>query len=102
MVTVNVINTTTGIKKNSLLSSLSVYPNPVAENANISLVSAENTNLTYSLVDIVGNIVESQKIAVAKGENVIQINTSALSHGMYFIHLISDNANKASTLKIAK
>ena len=63
--------------------SFSVYPNPCQNYINI-----ENLNKTNNVVvvDMLGNIVS--EFQLKSGAN--QINTSALSDGVYFIHSIDD------------
>ena len=79
------INETSSITKNSLV----VYPNPANTSANVSFTMNESNVLTATLYDILGNAVQSiiNNKEFSKGAQTIEINTSDLSNGIYYISL---------------
>ncbi len=103
MITMHVINTANGIKNNtSEVNSIKVYPNPFADNLTINLSSVSGSTITYTISDMYGNLIVSEKLGIEKGENKIGINTSGFSGGMYFVNIIDGTSKKMQTLKIVK
>ena len=57
--------------------------------------------MNYSLYDVYGKLILNQKANLQKGDNQLQINTTDLNRGIYFVRIITEN-NKTSTYKIIK
>lgn len=74
-------------------NELSVYPNPVQNNLTITNISTIDSVTIFS---ILGQEVKSQKVNALK----VEINTSELSNGIYFVKVIADGKEK--TVKIVK
>jgi len=72
------------------VSNLSVYPNPVAEQLNVSFTA--KGNVTLMLTGITGNVIESKNVT---GFVRTAFNTSNLSKGIYLI-TIKDNESSYS------
>lgn len=73
-----------------------VYPNPAGNNIEISFNTNTTEDAELKIIDVVtGKLVISQQISPKKGMNVIQLNTSNLSNGLYFVTL----TNKFEQLK---
>jgi type IX secretion system substrate protein len=74
----------TAIKNNSsLLSDISIYPNPVNTNLNISLgASLKANNTEVSIMNVLG---QSFNQSITKLDNFIQVNTESLAAGNYVI-----------------
>ena len=70
-----------------------VYPNPTDGLLSIDLVSKKNENLSISIYDIVGRTVELQSWAVVGGYNKKQIDLSAISNGIYYFKISSENGS---------
>ncbi|OFY27410.1 MAG: hypothetical protein A2275_10190 [Bacteroidetes bacterium RIFOXYA12_FULL_35_11] len=86
------INGITGIKnENSENSSLSVYPNPVKENVNLSFINANSSVATVKIINAAGQLIAENNYNLTKGSNLININTAGFKAGVYFIQLISEN-----------
>jgi lysyl endopeptidase len=66
-----------------------LYPNPVKENLNISLQSAQANELF--LIDIYGKTILRQEIQ----GNEVQLNTQNLSNGTYFVHVNFVNGSRS-------
>ncbi|HVA99210.1 MAG TPA: T9SS type A sorting domain-containing protein, partial [Bacteroidia bacterium] len=88
---------TVGIKETKLTISLSVFPNPTANNLTLQVQDYNNKKLSYQLFDMQGKLLSSETIAGAK----TQINMSGLPTATYFVHVIEDN-KKVQTFKIIK
>src|SRR3569623_1449712 len=65
--------------------SFETYPHPANElvNVNINLVKGANVNL--SIVNQLGQVKGSENCTLASGSNNVQLNTSALASGVYFV-----------------
>lgn len=80
-----------------ILSTLSIYPNPVNDVLNISLGDENDLPESYSLYNNLGQII-AQKSVSSNAD--LSINTSDLSTGVYFIRVEKESAVK--TLKFLK
>lgn len=101
MISVHVINMTTGIQTNTnSMTSLQAYPNPFTDDLTIKLTSYENKPLTCSIFDLMGNLVRKESVLVNKGDNEFKLKTADMGKGVYFIQV--SGGGKASTLKVVK
>ena len=97
---INIFGITTGI--NNLIASdseVTVYPNPAQNNLNIGLLLIKNSDVEINIKDVTGKTVLSKNNKVLKGENKLQIETTNLSSGLYFVQVKSDDV-LISTKKI--
>lgn len=76
-----------------ILSNVKVYPNPVADNLNLSYFVNKDSNVTIKIMDVLGNEITtllSQRLPAGE-----QINSFSIAHslnsGYYFIRLIVGN-----------
>ena len=76
--------------------SISIYPNPVINQLNITYTTSDNeTELV--VLDITGKVVKSFQLLNTKEQNNITVNTSDLGKGIYFLR-----ASNLGTLKFVK
>ncbi len=73
---------------------IQLYPNPVQQEAFISLSSLESTDLQIEILDVQGRVHYSQSQAIYAGEQVIQLPTADLSKGLYIAHLLSTSGQQ--------
>lgn len=94
------INNITKIANNSFV----VYPNPATNLTNIGFTMSEKNKVSVSVYDVLGNLVNtlSQANEFEKGANAIQLNTSDLSSGIYYISLDINGARETKKLVINK
>ncbi len=85
----------TGTNDLKSASSLSIFPNPVFNNAVLSFSNIETVKHTLTLYSVTGQVVRTY--APSTSEQFI-IETSNLSKGLYFARLSNDQG-EASTLK---
>ena len=91
MVPVNISNT----------DDLTLFPNPVTANLNISLnIKKENSEIYVKIYDLTGRIVIEQRNDLIKGLNEISVNMNDYSQGLYFVTVEYDN--KIQKLKFLK
>jgi hypothetical protein len=60
----------TGIADNAMLNGIEIYPNPVADQLNISNLSETGTNLQVMLLDMQGKVVGEAQPFIAAGSSV--------------------------------
>ncbi|MBL7935138.1 MAG: T9SS type A sorting domain-containing protein [Bacteroidia bacterium] len=94
------INSLTKITENSFV----IYPNPANENTNIAFNISEANRVTVYVYDVLGNLVSnlSQENEFEKGNHTLNINTSHLSSGIYYISLDVNGAKETKKLIINK
>jgi uncharacterized delta-60 repeat protein len=78
------------IEKNSGISSLRVYPNPVKNNLYISARIEQNLNSQIYLMDMHGRIFFHQEIKSESGVISTSYDTTTLAPGVYFVRLVTD------------
>lgn len=87
------INTgsTVGLDESSQgLANLTVMPNPVVNNMTVNFTT-ENSEANIMIRNIQGQTVKNISENTVKGANVIEINTTELSAGVYFLTITSDS-----------
>ena len=73
-----------------VVSNVKVYPNPVAEQLNLTYNVNKDSNVTIKIMDVLGNEIAtllSQKMSAGEQTNSFNID-SKLHSGYYFIRLI--------------
>jgi photosystem II stability/assembly factor-like uncharacterized protein len=91
----NVIHLVTGISDSYCDDKITIYPNPAT--SNLTLIFPSNYHhIELALVDDKGKLIRKQ---TAYG-NTTQLNISDLTHGIYFIQIVSDD--QVTTKKIIK
>ena len=97
-----VISAVQGTTQVSMLSSITVYPNPVTAGAlNLNLRSEQNSGLTISIYDLNGRIMRTINEHVNSGLNQYSFDISHLNSGMYFLTLQAKDGI-AQRIKIIK
>ena len=75
----------------------SVAPNPFNQGDNFTATIYSGTNNTYQgsieIFDANGNKILNQSTSISQGNNIVPINTSKLTPGVYLIRLVDGNNN---------
>lgn len=82
---------TAGVDEQQAIN-MSIYPNPVAEQVNISVEDYNNT--TLEIYNLLGEVVKSTKL----NSHNTQINVSDLNNGTYIVRIM--NGQKVATKKV--
>ena len=92
------INSLTSIVDNSFV----LYPNPASQNTTISFSIADKNNVAVSVYDVLGNLVSTmnQSNEFEKGNHSINMNTSNLANGVYYISLTVNGVKETKKLVI--
>ncbi|MBP6428380.1 MAG: T9SS type A sorting domain-containing protein, partial [Bacteroidia bacterium] len=80
---------------------LRIFPNPASEELNIEINFLQSRKLAYSVSDISGKIIFSEKINLSAG-NSFSINTDKLSSGIYFVNLTIDERSMTKKVCVSK
>ena len=72
-------------------TAFSIYPNPVRNNLTVEFELDNATDMTISIVNALGQTVQHVATQNFVGQNTLNVNTSALSSGVYFVNAISEN-----------
>ena len=88
IISVNVIpQSTSGIHENIKKNDIAIYPNPVTDNLNISIDKSLSGTTTVSILNLMGQVIQTANVVNETKGNVISINTSSLPKGLYFVQL---------------
>ena len=87
-----------GIKETELNISLSVFPNPTADNLTLQISDYNNEKLSYQLFDLQGKLLNNGQVTAKQ----TQINTSSLPSANYFINVVNQENKKVQSFKIIK
>lgn len=89
---------TVGIKETKLNISLSVFPNPTADNLTLQISDYNNEKLSYQLLDMQGKLLNNGQVTTQQ----TQINTANLPAATYLINVLNQENKKIQTFKIIK
>ncbi len=87
----------------NLLTVNAVYPNPVRDQLNVSIIAAAKQVVTIKVNDVYGRMVSQKVFTVSEGSNNYQMNVKMLSAGNYFIHVMTaDSSSEQITQKFIR
>jgi len=73
---------------------LLIYPNPVQNKLHISIESTLSKKVEILIYDYTGKLIASQINSISFGSNSVLLDVSALSKGIYLIHIDSNYSSK--------
>jgi photosystem II stability/assembly factor-like uncharacterized protein/PKD repeat protein len=90
---INVTNSTVGIKNIETEIGLEIYPNPSSGNVNVVFNLSEKHNLTITIVDMLGRVVEANPTqSYPGGQTFITLgNKTNYQPGIYFVNINVDD-----------
>lgn len=95
------VNNVTSLAENILNKGFSIYPNPVEDNTSIRFEEELNfKNQSLEVYNLLGEKVKS--IRIDNGANAIDVNTSEMVSGIYFVNVMIDGERIASKKMIVK
>lgn len=89
---------TVGIKESELNVSVSIFPNPTANNLILQIHNFEISTLGFQLFDMQGKLLNSGQITADQ----MQIKTSNLPSATYFVNVVSQDNKQVQSFKIIK
>jgi hypothetical protein len=84
-----VVNVTpaVGLNEELAMRNLSIYPIPAKTVINLKLEGLENGHAEMRLINMLGQVVQTQNINLAKGINTHTINVHELNKGVYLLEI---------------
>jgi hypothetical protein len=89
---------TVGIKATELNISLTVFPNPTADNLTLQISDYNNEKLSYQLYDLQGKLLNNGQITAQQ----TQIDMNSLPSATYFVNVVNQENKKVQSFKIIK
>jgi len=85
---ININNFTTGITEQAAADNVSVYPNPMSNNATVSFNLAESNAVGVVLMNSLGQMVLNENLGtMSTGDHTYLLNVESLSNGLYFLNV---------------
>ena len=72
-------------------TELSLYPNPTRDMLNMAFETEEEISTNWKIFDLKGQVVMQQAIVATEGKNVLNLNVSNLSKGLYIVQIPLSN-----------
>lgn len=89
---------TIGFKETALNISLSVFPNPTADNLTLRISDYNNEMLSYQLFDMYGVLLINGQIA----NQQTKIEMNSLPTATYFVNIVNKENKKVQSFKVIK
>ncbi len=94
---------TVGLDELNLFENITLYPNPVNDEANLSIELNEISNLDIVVFDMSGKIVSTvYNGQVSSGKSEFKINTNELVNGMYYTKISTGTSVKTIKMNVIK
>ncbi|MCE2497166.1 MAG: Omp28-related outer membrane protein [Flavobacteriales bacterium] len=90
---------TVGIEEEAL-SGVELYPNPTDELTTLSIELAGNDDVTYTVVNALGQVMATATVSGTAGINNIELNTSNWETGLYYINLEYNGQQSVEKLNV--
>jgi len=78
-----------------IISEVTLSPVPVFDVLNVTMESQLSTTLQFSIADVAGQLLSTEKINLVSGENTLSLNTTALLPGFYVLVITDGDATQA-------
>lgn len=88
------------VNDESLIKSFGVYPNPADQSTNVTFSLEKSQNVNVSLVNMMGQTIQSNDIQAETGNNLVMIDTKNIQSGVYLIQVNAGNAQQVKRLII--
>ena len=75
------------------------YPNPTADDFNISITTSVNENLTIEVYDLTGKAIITERFTTSNGTSLFTLPTRTLSSGMYIVKLQGESIQQSMTFE---
>jgi hypothetical protein len=94
---------TTNVNSIENISSLSVFPNPAVDYAEVGFRNTVTMNVGVRVFDMMGKMVfEKASTTYESGFNAIQIPVNQFSNGLYNVQIITNNGTLTEKITVAK
>lgn len=93
----------TGIDENTVVDvlNMSIYPNPIVNNAVINFDLDHSANVSYQIYDLSGRMISNTVLGnYAQGSHQVTFNVDGISAGVYIIHVQAGDSHNTSKILI--
>ncbi|MBU1370001.1 MAG: T9SS type A sorting domain-containing protein [Bacteroidetes bacterium] len=81
--------------------SMTIYPNPITDQATIKFEVTENNTVSYQLFDLSGRLVQKQELGIyTQGKHQVNVNLGQLQNGAYILKMQSGQKSKAHKILV--
>jgi PKD repeat protein len=84
-----------GVNEDQNLNNITLYPNPVQDELSVEYTATSASELTVSIVDMAGKLIQAHRIQSNAGQNIIMMDTKDLAAGKYTL-LLQGNSGKTT------
>jgi hypothetical protein len=88
------------VEINNLSQEFTVYPNPSEGELNIEFNQSNAGTAVIQITDVNGKLIQDHIIQAQVGNNMVFIETNAISPGMYLVHLVQGNSKATKKMII--
>lgn len=81
---------------------LRLFPNPTSGRFSLEYYSDTDNQLSYTITDLAGKVLQNNTTRVAQGMNIQEIDLSDLPDGLYIINTVTTIAGRSISEKIVK
>ncbi|MBX9783458.1 MAG: PQQ-dependent sugar dehydrogenase [Chitinophagaceae bacterium] len=81
-----------------LITSLSLFPNPVTEKTNVLINAIADETVQLKVIDNTGRIIHVMNVNLVKGKNNVQLDVSRYKTGLYYIDVTGKAINEKAKL----
>lgn len=91
---INLLNGSVGIiEANELANNVTVYPNPISNNATVNFNLVESSEVSIEVVNALGQVVSTTNLgSLSSGDQTYSLDASNLNNGLYFINMHVGNS----------
>lgn len=94
--------TTSGVNEmDDVARYIAVYPNPANEFAGVEIDLIDRSDVTLNVVNAMGQTVYTDAMTMDAGTQKVELPTSALSAGLYFVNVNVNGVSKTLRLNVA-
>lgn len=93
--------TITSVEETSAIDGVTVFPNPTTDNATLVVETSKTAQLNLTVVNMMGQVVDSKNINAFAGKNMVQLNTDGLAQGVYTL-VLRDSKGVAKAQRLIK
>ncbi len=98
-----VLNFVLGINENEeVLTVFNIYPNPAQNSTTLEIATNNESKVSYKIVNALGQVVLSDDLGSVNGQKTVNVNTSKLNAGMYFVNFDINGISTQKPLSIIK
>ena len=102
--TLNVLQpgATVGVEEVNTFNEVKLYPNPSNGAFNLTINVAKSVEASLLITNLMGQTLEKMNLQLNQGENLINMDESHLSTGVYLLNVINESTGEVTMIKLIK